>query len=324
MEEIAKLLVELLKTHNRVSIPGLGAFIATPQPATFDRKSKSIAPPSKKVTFSKEETWNDGLLEQLYAEKYEISIEAARDKIKHFIIDIRFELDAVGKVAFPGLGTLKQGQTKEMSFGLSKNVNLQSDSYGLSEMKISGGLGKGAKSNSSGKSSMGAISLIALAVMVALVVAIGLYLYLSGGENANNILDIDSENANEERITLSDPETSTKEYIVHTPKATTQSKPQAAPAATNSKPQQSTTASSASKQSVEFCIIVTSLNTRDAANKEAETYVKMGYKNSHVIDSGNSKFRVSVGCYKSYDAAKKELSIVQRFKQDAWILEVKK
>jgi flagellar basal body-associated protein FliL len=211
-----------------------------------------------------------------------------------------------------------------MSFGLSKNVNLQSDSYGLSEVKISGGLGKGTKSGSSGKSNVGTISLIALAVMVALVVAIGLYLFLSGGKSTNNILDIDSENTNEERITLSDPEVSTKEYIVHTPKTTTQNKPQTAPAVANSRPQQNTTASSTSKQNVEFCIIVTSLNTRDAANKEVETYIKMGYKNSHVIDSGNSKFRVSVGCYKSYDTAKKELNIVQRFKQDAWILEVKK
>ncbi|MDR1225969.1 MAG: hypothetical protein LBK47_03615 [Prevotellaceae bacterium] len=326
MEELAALLIELLKAHNRVSLPGLGAFVAIPQPAFIDNDSKTINPPSKKITFSIAETWNDGLVEQLYAQKHSISEEEAVVRVKHITMDVRFMLDANGKLQLPGLGMLKQGKTRDISFGQNRGTNLNGDSFGLSAVKI-GNHGTAAKKE--GKPvDVNTLPLIVLAGMVTLAAAIGLYLFLSGGtidDELGAVLSTKPEmqvNAslapaaqNEMNV---EPQPSRgsapSEVIVHQPARKPTPKPQQA--APKAQPAKST-------GNCEYCIIVTSVSSRKAANIKVQTYVKMGYKNSRVVESGN-KIRVAIGCYKSQEVARKELAKTQKVIKDAWLLEVKK
>lgn len=318
MEEISELIVELLKTHNRVSLPGMGAFMATPQAAIINKETKTITPPSKKITFSKTETWNDGFLEQLYAERKGVSIDEARDRLRHIIIDVRFELDATGKVTLPGLGTLKQTQARDISFGLSKNVNLKGDSFGLGEVKIEPGAG--AFKHGSGKQSSFSYSknnlplLILLGVMVVIISALLLYLFLAyRGSNEESWMTPVEQNAAampaqvqpQQPVGAAAQPQQEPHYIVHTPQQPAKTQPQPA----------------ASSPRCEHCIVATSLSTNEGAQHKAEQYRKLGYK-SGVVNSGNNRYRVTLGCYRSSDAAKQELRKTQKFIKDAWVLEV--
>ena len=320
MQEISELIVELLKTHNRVSIPGLGAFVATPQPAIINKAAKSITPPSKKITFSKAETWNDGLLEQLYAERHGINLDEARDRLRHVIVDIRFELDAAGKLALPGLGTLKQSQARDINFGLDKNLNLKTDSYGLGEVKIEPSVGafkvKKEKSvSSSATASNNLPQLMLFGVMLVAISTLLLFLFLKhrhSKDDPTNPMQSSRQTAEStsavEAAPLQEPQ-----RIVHTPQQpaktpTTAPKPQPQPATTSS-------------SRCEYCVIATSLSTQESAVHKSNSYKQMGYK-SEVIHSGGNRYRVALGCYRDGEAAKQELRKTQKFIADAWVLEV--
>jgi nucleoid DNA-binding protein len=323
MEEIAELFIELLKKHNRVSLPSMGAFVASPQAAVIEKGK--ITPPSKKVTFVKSEIWNDGLLENLYAERYGRSIETAREELHRIISDIRFELDANGKITLPGLGTLKQTASREINFGLAKNLNLQKDSYGLDEVSITPKMPEKTttKVKHTGKSNN--IPLFVLfCIILAAISALALFLLLSRIRSKDNI-DALITNDEQQMGYLADSlaqdasELSPEKYEQQAPEKVAAQSPllprkSALPPAA-AKPQQPATSR------CEFCTVVASFNTREGARIKAQRYKDMGYK-ARVIDSENNRYRVALGCYSTLDAAKKGLIETTKFVNDAWVLEV--
>lgn len=326
MEEISALIIELLKTHNRVSLPGVGAFVASPQAAIIDKEAKTITPPSKRIIFSKNETWNDGFLEQAYAERRGVSLDEARDRLRHVITDIRFELDATGKMLLPGLGTLKQSQARDISFGLNKNLNLKGDSFGLSEVKIEPSAGafklkklKNIKPKSTSSTSSASVAnnlpmLMLLGVMLVIISALVLYLFLSHGSSKSDDLFTPPTAPSEVEQPAAQPQpavaTEPTEYIVHTPPPAVKAPAPAAP-----KPQ-----AAAASSRCEYCVVATSLSTEEGAQHKSQQYRDMGYK-STVVNSGNNRYRVTLGCYRTHDAARRELRKTQEFITDAWILE---
>ena len=321
MREISELILELLKTHNRVSIPGLGAFVATPQSAVIDREAKSIAPPSKKIAFSKAETWNDGLLEKLYAERHNVSLDEARDKLRHVIVDIRFELDATGKLALPGLGTLKQSQARDINFGLDKNLNLKNDSYGLSEVRIEPSAGSFTmkREKSVAETGNNLPQLLLFGVMLFAISTLLLYLFLSHRHSKDDPANPlpPSEQVAESAPAVEAAPLQVPQRIVHTPQPPAKT-PTAAP---KPQPQSPPQPAAAPPSRCEYCVIATSLSTQESAVRKSNSYKQMGYK-SEVIHSGSNRYRVALGCYRDGEAAKQELRKTQKFIADAWVLEV--
>lgn len=367
MEEIASLIVELLKKHSRVSLPGMGAFIASPQAAAIDTEKRAIVPPSKKITFSKSETWNDGLLEQLYAERHRLDAEAARDKLRHLISDIRFELDSTGKVSLPGLGTLKQASARDINFGLNKNVNLQGDSFGLSDVKvdaIENLPGETEKEKTMATKSKKNIPLLILLGAIALVI-VGLLLFfaLSGGRGSDELIAPSAGPSTEEVVQeLIEEQLSESEGVMppeqrkeaeqqpaakpqpSAPEKAQPAKPQAAPKPQPAKQQAAAKPQPAKPQAAKpqaakqpaakaepakapatpkckYCIVAASFGTLDAAKQKAGELKGQGYK-AEVVDSGNSRYRVALGCYPTRDQAKQEQAKMQKSYKDAWTLEV--
>ncbi len=332
MEEISELIVELLKMHNRVSLPGMGAFMASPQPAVIDKSAKTVTPPSKKITFSKSETWNDGLLEQLYAERRGMKPDEAREYLRHIITDIRFELDATGKITLPGLGTLKQSPARDINFGLNKNLNLKGDSYGLSEVKIEPGASalkaKKEKNISSDTSSnKNRLLLILLGIMVVVITVLALLFYLgSRSDNGDDWMT---------PVEVSPVEVQVQQQLPAVPQVVESevSAPQAEPQRVAQVPQQSpkvksvapkkqqVTTPSPSSSRCEYCVVANSFGTYEGAKQKSDSYRKMGYK-SEVVSSSNNRYRVTLGCYASNDVAKLEQRKAQKLIRDAWVLEV--
>lgn len=133
--ELGKLIADLLREHNRVSLPGIGAFVGNYQPAILKEDTLELAPPYKEVIFSKDETWNDELLEKLVAKVEEVSDDKAKKTVAKEVAKILAELNKNGSFAFPGLGRLVK-ETWRVNFEMEEGVNLLTDAFGLETISM--------------------------------------------------------------------------------------------------------------------------------------------------------------------------------------------
>ena len=152
---------QLLK-HNRVSLPGLGSFIAEDQPSTLSDEGRLMIAPTRTVTFSVKETWNDEVLEQVYAAELEgamleldddettresppgndngtskLFLEQAKRDVALFVSAVESQLRYSGVFNFPGLGTMTiEGKRGEITFLQSADCDLAPEGFGLTSVSV--------------------------------------------------------------------------------------------------------------------------------------------------------------------------------------------
>ena len=133
---IGDLLAQLLRVHNRVSLPGLGAFITEYRPAAIIKNGKGLLPPEKTVTFHISELWNDGLLEKAFAAKAMISEEEAKKQIAQFVRELDTLLREGKRMEFPDFGAMRITADGDYFFKKDDDVNLLPESFGLLELDV--------------------------------------------------------------------------------------------------------------------------------------------------------------------------------------------
>ncbi|MDR0667162.1 MAG: SPOR domain-containing protein [Prevotellaceae bacterium] len=134
--KISTILVELLREHNRVSLPGVGAFKTEYKPATLIKNGESLLPPSKTVEFREEEVWNDGLLEARVAAKESISLDDAKQQVAQLTTEIQTALDEGKHIEFPDFGTLLITTDGDYLFEKDDDLNLLPEAFDLDELSI--------------------------------------------------------------------------------------------------------------------------------------------------------------------------------------------
>ncbi len=133
--DLGKYIADLLREHNRVSLPGLGAFVGNYKPAMLNEETLVLSPPYTEINFSKDETWNDELLENFVARIEELSIEEAKRLVAESVAEIVIALQKNGNFAFPGLGQLvKDGWS--INFEIEEGINLLPDAFGLENISM--------------------------------------------------------------------------------------------------------------------------------------------------------------------------------------------
>jgi nucleoid DNA-binding protein len=133
---IGDLLAQLLRIHNRVSLPGLGAFVTEYKPAAIIKNGKGLLPPTKTVVFRTSELWNDGFLEREFAAKSSISEEEAKKQIAQFVREVDALLREGKRVEFPDFGTMRITADGDYSFKKDDDINLLPDAFGLLELDV--------------------------------------------------------------------------------------------------------------------------------------------------------------------------------------------
>jgi nucleoid DNA-binding protein len=133
---VSILLRQLLHTHDRVSLPGLGAFMVDLTSASLIKGGRAMRPPSKRIVFSSAETWNDGLLEQALAKDQGYTPEGAQKQIAAFSQRLIEQLTAGRRVELPELGMLRMTADKEWRFVPFETVDVDADSFGLLELEM--------------------------------------------------------------------------------------------------------------------------------------------------------------------------------------------
>ncbi len=136
LETLSRLLKELLLVNDRVSLPGMGSFIAELAPSVFSDRATVIHPPYRRILFRTSEVWNDGLLENLYASEIVKEPESVKGEIEHFVREFKNNLNIEKSIRLPGFGTMRATDQKDYFFVADKDLFIYPDGYGLEPLNI--------------------------------------------------------------------------------------------------------------------------------------------------------------------------------------------
>lgn len=107
-------IITLLRRHDCVIVPGVGAFVATCESATLS--GDVLAPPSRRVVFNPDLLHDDGLLASSYARRMKIPFEHAREKVAAEAALLHRRLKAEGVVTINRVGTLHRRAGGRLEF----------------------------------------------------------------------------------------------------------------------------------------------------------------------------------------------------------------
>ena len=149
----ARLIPALLSQHNRVSLPGMGSFVAAERAPKLVQKGRLIKAPGRVIRFSVDESWNDELLESAYAAELNLSmpksqeeetasgnltlcLEQARREIAQLVVVIKIQFRQSGSFEFPRFGTMKSDDKDQVTFLQSQDCPADSHAFGLPDLAI--------------------------------------------------------------------------------------------------------------------------------------------------------------------------------------------
>jgi len=133
--KIKEYIKELLFANQGVVIPGFGGFVSEYEPAAFDVNENKFLPPSKKITFNSDYTFQDSLLIEFISKKEKIDKTEAQKILGDFVKEVKSGLNKGEKIDFPELGTLSKSTKGEIQLKQSAESNFLLDSYGLKSIK---------------------------------------------------------------------------------------------------------------------------------------------------------------------------------------------
>ncbi|MDZ7633679.1 MAG: SPOR domain-containing protein [Bacteroidales bacterium] len=129
--DISGYIREMLFRHDCVIIPGFGAFIGNYFPARTDRREGFFQPPSRKITFNRHLTGNDGLLIGHISSSLGTGYGESRDIVLAWADELRRKIMTGNHVVMDHLGTFSLNYEGAIVFEPDTTVNYLLSSYGL-------------------------------------------------------------------------------------------------------------------------------------------------------------------------------------------------
>lgn len=115
-ELINRHIITLLRRHDCVIMPGIGAFIATRVAASFDSLTGKFNPPARILSFNPAICHDDGLLASSVSRRMKISFEQARERVEAEAELMRRRLKAEGALTIARVGTLYRCSDSRLDF----------------------------------------------------------------------------------------------------------------------------------------------------------------------------------------------------------------
>ena len=134
---LSKMIKELVMDHDRVSLPGLGVFVAETVPAVFSDKGYTVNPPYRKLSFRPvKDKESDTLLADLYASANGVSREIAEKALVIFVDGLREVLQTRKNIVFPGLGRMRATKENNFFFVSDEDLNIYPEGFGLAPLSL--------------------------------------------------------------------------------------------------------------------------------------------------------------------------------------------
>lgn len=132
---LSRIVKELITDHDKVGLPGLGAFVAEVVPASFSDKGYTINPPYRRLSFHPNNTEAD-LLVKFYSDSNHVPLEASRVYITEFLSELKQVLIQRKTVIFPGLGRLRATKENNFFFVPDEDLDIYPDGFGLQPVSM--------------------------------------------------------------------------------------------------------------------------------------------------------------------------------------------
>ena len=139
IESFTSCLEEFIMEHDRLLVPGLGAFTAGLQAATISDNGFTINPPYRKLEFIYGEDLGIGENEQydyLYSIKEKMDLEKVREELAEIISEIKREVGVNSLVELPGLGKLRSLGDGHLFFVMDKDAQIYPEGFALSSVSL--------------------------------------------------------------------------------------------------------------------------------------------------------------------------------------------
>ena len=132
---LSKMVKELIMDNDKVSLPGLGAFVAEVVPATFSDKGYTVNPPYRRLSF-RSNLEQDTLLAELYARANGVAEDIAGRIVAEFVSELAEVLKVKKTVVFPGLGRLRATKENNVFFVADEDLDIYPEGFGLEPVAL--------------------------------------------------------------------------------------------------------------------------------------------------------------------------------------------
>lgn len=132
---LSKMVKELILDNDKVSLPGLGAFVAEVVPATFSDKGYTVNPPYRRLSF-RSNLEPDTLLAELYARANGVAEDIAGRIVTEFVSELAEVLKVKKTVVFPGLGRLRATKENNVFFVADEDLDIYPEGFGLEPVSL--------------------------------------------------------------------------------------------------------------------------------------------------------------------------------------------
>ena len=132
---LSQMVYDLILGNDRVTLPGVGTFVAEMVPATFTDRGYTINPPYRKLSFRSSGP-ADTLLVDLYAASANVSKEVAGRVLGEFLSEMKAVLFAKKTVVCPGLGRLRATRENNIFFVADEFLDIFPEGFGLEPLSL--------------------------------------------------------------------------------------------------------------------------------------------------------------------------------------------
>lgn len=136
VQQLSQYLEDLLIDNDRVSLFGIGSFVAENSSAFFSGDGKSVFPPERKLTFKPSETWDDGMIAYLHQRKVGRDLGEVQQEMKNFAEQLQLELRTKKSLRIPGIGELKSTREGNLYFVVDPQLDIDTEGIGLQAIAV--------------------------------------------------------------------------------------------------------------------------------------------------------------------------------------------
>lgn len=134
---LSKMVKELILVNDRVTLPGVGAFVSEMVPASFTDRGYTINPPYRRLVFRQGVAQEkDHLLVDMYASANNIDREMAEKLLREFLKGMVEELRKRKMLVFTGLGRLRATRENNFFFICDENLDIFPEGMGLEAVSL--------------------------------------------------------------------------------------------------------------------------------------------------------------------------------------------
>jgi nucleoid DNA-binding protein len=134
--DITPFIHDLILLNECVILRDFGGFETSYKHAVLNKDTKTLVPPSKKITFRPEWLKDNGVLERYIAESLKIKPEKASGYISAYVEDLNKKLKEEGSVFLEGIGKFQLNDNKKIIFTSIEDENYLADSFGLDMLEV--------------------------------------------------------------------------------------------------------------------------------------------------------------------------------------------